>query len=58
LSTATLWRLSATTNPILGFTVMIAITVAVILDIEYPRKGLFRADAYDQMLIDLRTSMK
>ena len=25
---------------------------------QYPRQGLFRADAYDQVLIDLRQSMK
>ena len=43
---------------ILGFAVVTVITVFVILDIEYPRQGLFRADAYDQVLIDLRQSMK
>jgi hypothetical protein len=43
---------------IIGFTAVTVITVVVILDIEYPRKGLFRADAYDQVLIDLRENMK
>jgi hypothetical protein len=43
---------------ILGFIVITVITVVVILDIEYPRQGLFRADAYDQVLIDLRENMK
>jgi hypothetical protein len=43
---------------ILGFAAVTVITVFVILDIEYPRQGLFRADAYDQVLIDLRQSMK
>ena len=43
---------------ILGFTAVTVITVVVILDIEYPRKGLFRADAYDQVLIDLRENMR
>jgi hypothetical protein len=43
---------------ILGFTAITVITVVVILDIEYPRQGLFRADAYDQVLIDLRENMK
>jgi hypothetical protein len=33
---------------ILGFTAVTVITVFVILDIEYPREGLFRADAYDR----------
>jgi hypothetical protein len=43
---------------ILGFTAVTVITVVVILDIEYPRKGMFRADVYDQVLIDLRENMK
>jgi hypothetical protein len=43
---------------ILGFAVVTVITVFVVLDIEYPRQGLFRADAYDQALIDLREGMK
>lgn len=43
---------------ILGFAAIIVITVVVILDIEYPRQGLFRADAYDQVLIDLRENVK
>jgi hypothetical protein len=43
---------------ILGFTAITVITVVVILDIEYPRQGLFRADAADQVLIDLRENMK
>jgi hypothetical protein len=43
---------------IFGFTAITVITVFVILDIEYPRGGLIRADAYDQVLIDLRESIK
>jgi hypothetical protein len=43
---------------LLGFTAITVITVFVILDIEYPRQGLFRADAYDQALIDLRENMR
>ena len=43
---------------ILGFAAVTVITVFVVLDIEYPRRGLFRADAYDQVLIDLRKGMK
>ena len=39
------------------FAAIISITVYVILDIEYPRQGLFRIDTFDQYLIDLRTSM-
>ena len=43
---------------ILGFTAITVITVFVILDIEYPRRGLIRADVYDQVLIELREDMK
>jgi len=31
--------------------------VYVILDMEYPRFGLIRVDAFDQVLIELRQSM-
>ena len=41
----------------LGFSFVTAIAVYVILDIEYPRLGLIRVDAFDQALIDLRESM-
>jgi hypothetical protein len=43
---------------ILGFSVAIAITIYVILDIEHPRQGLIRADTYDQVLIELQGEMK
>ncbi len=39
------------------FAAIISITVYVILDIEYPRQGLFRIDTFDKYLIDLRTSL-
>jgi hypothetical protein len=45
----------------LHVTVFAAITVVsvyVILDIEYPRVGLVRLDAYDSVLIELRESMQ
>lgn len=41
----------------LGFALVMAVAVFVILDIEYPRLGLIRVDAFDQALIDLRESM-
>jgi hypothetical protein len=41
----------------LGFALAMAVAVYVILDIEYPRLGLIRVDAFDQALIDLRASM-
>jgi hypothetical protein len=43
---------------ILGFVITTVITVYVILDVEAPRRGLFRVDAFDQVLVDLRASMK
>ena len=41
----------------LGFSLVVAIAVYVILDIEYPRLGLIRLDAFDQALVELRESM-
>lgn len=43
---------------ILAFAIITAISVYVILDLEYPRAGLFRLDAYDQVLVELRESMQ
>ncbi len=40
------------------FAAMTAVTVYVILDIEYPRFGLIQVDAADQVLVELRESMK
>jgi hypothetical protein len=40
------------------FAAILAITVYVILDIEYPRLGLIRIDAADQLLQEVRQSMK
>lgn len=42
----------------LGFAAVMSVTVYVILDIEYPRLGLIRVDAIDQVLVDLRKSMR
>lgn len=41
----------------IGFSLVIAFTVYVILDMEYPRLGFIRVDAADQVLYDLRASM-
>jgi hypothetical protein len=41
----------------LGFALAMATAVYVILDLEYPRLGLIRVDAFDQALVDLRASM-
>jgi hypothetical protein len=43
---------------VIGFALVIGITVYVILDIEFPRFGLIRVDAFDQALVDLLNSMK
>ncbi|MCI0416606.1 DUF4239 domain-containing protein [bacterium] len=43
---------------IIGFSLVMAITLYAILDIEYPRFGLIRVDAIDQVLEDLLKSMK
>jgi hypothetical protein len=41
-----------------AFAVLTAASVFVILNIEYPRMGLIRIRAYDQVLVDLRQSMQ
>jgi hypothetical protein len=40
-----------------GFAAIIAFTVYVIIDIEYPRMGWIRIDAIDQVLVNLRAGM-
>ena len=42
----------------LCFAVVIAVAVYVILDLEYPRLGLIRVEAFDQALVELREAMK
>jgi hypothetical protein len=39
------------------FAFALAGAVYVILDMEYPRVGLIRVDAFDQVLVELRRSM-
>ena len=41
----------------IGFSAVMAGSVNVIVDLEYPRLGLIRVDAFDQALVDLRKSM-
>jgi hypothetical protein len=43
---------------ILGFSVITMIVVFVILDIEYPRAGLIRLASADNVLVEVRDSMK
>jgi hypothetical protein len=42
----------------LGFAAIVALTVYVILDIEYPRLGFVRLDAIDQVLVNVRAGMR
>jgi len=42
----------------LGLAFVMAVSVYVILDIEYPRLGFIRVDDFDQALVELRESMK
>ena len=43
---------------VIGFALIMATTVYVILDLEYPRLGIIRIDAFDGVLVDLRQNMK
>jgi hypothetical protein len=43
---------------ILGFTMITAIVVYVILDVEYPRAGLITLENSEQMLVQVRKGMK
>ena len=40
-----------------GFAAIMALSVYLILDIEYPRLGIVRIDSFDQAMIELRASM-
>lgn len=42
----------------IGFAAAIAVAVNVIMDLEHPRHGLIRLDAFDQVLIDVRAGMR
>jgi hypothetical protein len=43
---------------IIGFAAVLSIAVYVIVDLEYPRLGLFKISEFDKMLIDVRASMR
>jgi hypothetical protein len=43
---------------IVMFAAILSLSVYVIIDVEYPRLGLIRVDAADQVLLDLRQSMQ
>lgn len=42
----------------LGFALLTTLALYVILDLEFPRVGLIRIDSMDQLLVDLRNSMR
>jgi hypothetical protein len=42
----------------IGFAVVMAATMMMILDLEFPRIGWIRVDAYDQVLVDVRNGMQ
>ena len=41
-----------------GFALIMATTVYVILDLEFPQLGIIRIDAFDQVLVELRQTMR
>jgi hypothetical protein len=41
-----------------GFGLIMATTDYVILDLEFPRLGIIRIDAFDQVLVELRQTMR
>ena len=43
---------------IVGFAIVLTVTVYVIVDLEYPRLGFIRVDSFDQLLVSLRTSLQ
>jgi hypothetical protein len=43
---------------IIGYALILSVAVYVILDLEFPRLGLIRVDAFDHYLVDVRASMK
>jgi hypothetical protein len=42
----------------LGFAAVIAVSVYIIVDLEFPRLGFIQVEAFDQALVDLRQSMQ
>ena len=42
----------------IGFAAATALAVFVILDLEFPRLGLIRLEAFDQVLVDVLRGMQ
>ena len=43
---------------VVGFAIIVTLTVYVIVDMEYPRMGFIRVDSFDQALVDVRADMQ
>ena len=43
---------------IVGYALILSVSVYVIIDLEFPRRGLIRVDAFDHYITDVRSSMK
>lgn len=43
---------------LIGFAGLMTVAIYIILDLEFPRIGLIRSDAFDQMLVEVRETMK
>jgi hypothetical protein len=41
-----------------GFAFIVATTVYMIMDLEFPRLGIIRVDAFDEVLVEVRQSMQ
>jgi hypothetical protein len=48
----------ATNLHMVGFALMVTVTIYVVLDLDHPRVGLIRLDYVDQALADVRAGMK
>jgi len=49
---------SRNTIHMVGFAAVIALAVYVIVDIEFPRLGFIRVEAFDEVLVQTRASMR
>ena len=43
---------------ILALAAILAVTIYVIVDLEYPRLGLFQVTDFDRLLVEVRASMQ
>ena len=43
---------------VVGFAAILALTIYVTVDLEYPRLGLIRVDSFDRVLTDVRATMR